>query len=742
MNAKVSSTIDKACQERSRSNFDKALSRLEDGIRKHPKALPLYTEAVDVAMEAGESLKALQFFKQAQKRLPDDVFELWTFAADKVGKYNDPIVGRYLVEQAIKNGEVATASSLLADLKDHTADELLQRVRTKKQAMSTAIGGGLADRDEVISFAITEALLCIRLNRFNEAMDGLKTLLEEKPYAHKMLEPFLIDIESHHKEKGEASFALGCCLLAADKPAAAVEKLVHATKITPALMPDAISKIDSLGDDTGIPLDTRNLRLAELYLAHGNKDRAEELIRNVLERDPANAVGIIELLESHVRSNTADLKIEFLFVDAALGLGRRDTALGQLKKIFQKHHLRARLMGWLEEKSQVPGTASDILLFFGEAALGEGMHGRAIEIFKEVLSHGVQDEPAIKQLLSRHLSVPIIRHFFTDRFGAPKTNEPAAGGGFETYDSLDLAGGAEITEPVERDHPRATTIRQVETKIDGKATPPPTQTPFAEMSAEDSELGIENHDFSLGGSGVNDPEEPFLERADSPSPEGSGGDDLFDYLKKDFLDKPGTVDDGLSTGESAVDGPSDLTFAPKDDIVELAPEDLTGGAAAMDDQRIDETPRDFDALFELFSGGQLDNLAAIELVERALALGRLEEMKSALMFIPANIGEDIQRKRLLAEYYLEIEKPLPALIALKTINISALDKDQRKQHLSRIAVCYRALQNFEAAHSVYLRLLSENPATADLEQTAACNYDEYLRSVTGSAPALEKISSL
>ena len=97
MNAKVSSTLDKVGQDRSRSHFEKALSRLEDGIKKHPKELRLYTEAVDVAMESGESLKALQFFKQAQKRLPDDMFELWTFAADKVGLYNDPIIGRYLV---------------------------------------------------------------------------------------------------------------------------------------------------------------------------------------------------------------------------------------------------------------------------------------------------------------------------------------------------------------------------------------------------------------------------------------------------------------------------------------------------------------------------------------------------------------------------------------------------------------------------------------------------------------------
>ncbi len=745
MNAKVSSMLDKAGQDRSRSNFDKALSRLEDGIKKHPKALSLYTEAVDVAMEAGESLKALQYFKQAQKRLPDDLFELWTFAADKVGKYNDPIVGRYLVEQAIRNGEVETASSLLADLKDHTADELLQRVRTKKQAMSSAIGGGLAARDEFLLYAITEALLCVRLSRFPEAMNGVIRILDENPDAHKLIEPFLVHIEKHHKEKGESVFALGCCFFAANKYETGIEKLIRASKMTPALMPDAIERIESLGDQAGIPADKRDLLLAEMHLAHKNAERAEDLLRGILDRDPAKATPVVELLETHVLDIGDDLNLHFLFIDAALGLGRKDTAISHLKKIFQKQNHRNNLLAWLEERTQVPGTDSGILLFFGEAALNEGMHGKALEIFKEILSHGIQDEPTIKELLSRHQSTPLIRHFFNDRFGTATVRESASNTQFENYDDFDLAearwGGDSQSIPASRP---TTTIKQVETHIDTAGISPDKQETAPPKNKDNMDLGIDNREFSLGG--LMDPDsearQPEFDEKSAESESAGDGDDLFDYLSKNFTSTDEPEDSFAVADDVPCDTPLDTAsgfeFAPSDEIVEFSPEI----SAQTEEEDIDESPKDFETLFKMFSEGRIDNGGAIELIEQALCEGRLEEMKTVLAFTPANIGEDMTRRRLLADYYLETEQPLSALITLKSININGLARDERKVHLTRIAICYRALHNFEAAHSVFLRLLSEQPGAADVERMAESNYEQYLQSATGSAPALEKVSSI
>ena len=81
-------------------------------------------------------------------------------------------------------------------------------------------------------------------------------------------------------------------------------------------------------------------------------------------------------------------------------------------------------------------------------------------------------------------------------------------------------------------------------------------------------------------------------------------------------------------------------------------------------------------------------------------------------------------------------------MTLKTVNLNGLSRDQRREYLTRIAVCYRALHNFEAAHSMFLRLLSEQPGSADVERMAEFNYEQYLQSVTGAAPTLEKVSSL
>ena len=144
MNPKASASLEKACQDRRRSNFKKALSRLEDGINKFPKELGLYTEAIDVSMETGEALKALQFFRKARQALPNDAFELWSFTVEKVGTYNDPIVGKFLLDYAINNEELSSAQAVLENLKDYTADALLERIRTKKQTLSSAIGDGFA----------------------------------------------------------------------------------------------------------------------------------------------------------------------------------------------------------------------------------------------------------------------------------------------------------------------------------------------------------------------------------------------------------------------------------------------------------------------------------------------------------------------------------------------------------------------------------------------------------------------
>jgi hypothetical protein len=62
--------------------------------------------------------------------------------------------------------------------------------------------------------------------------------------------------------------------------------------------------------------------------------------------------------------------------------------------------------------------------------------------------------------------------------------------------------------------------------------------------------------------------------------------------------------------------------------------------------------------------------------------------------------------------------------------------------LLRIAECYRALHNFDAAHGVYLRIMSEHPGLSEVESLARSNYARYVESALGAAAALEKTTTL
>jgi hypothetical protein len=129
-------------------------------------------------------------------------------------------------------------------------------------------------------------------------------------------------------------------------------------------------------------------------------------------------------------------------------------------------------------------------------------------------------------------------------------------------------------------------------------------------------------------------------------------------------------------------------------------------------------------------------------MERAFEEDRMDEMKRLLAFEPVNLGEEIARKYQLARYYLATDQPVSALVTLKTVQLGALCKEERKTFLLRIAECYRRLHNYEAAHSVYLRVLSEYPGDRAAEAAAKTNYAMYVEAAAGAAPALEKLTNL
>ena len=151
---------------------------------------------------------------------------------------------------------------------------------------------------------------------------------------------------------------------------------------------------------------------------------------------------------------------------------------------------------------------------------------------------------------------------------------------------------------------------------------------------------------------------------------------------------------------------------------------------------------DFDEFYGRFKKGALAHARIFDLLECAQRLGKTAEMKEILSFNPENMDEEIRRKYYLAEYYLDTNSPLAALIILRTIHVAGLSRKRRSKFLLKIAYCYQALHQFDAAHSVYLRILSEDPDFADAERLARLNYGRYLAYLSGGVPVLEKVTLL
>ncbi|UCH85445.1 MAG: hypothetical protein JSW50_07090 [Candidatus Latescibacterota bacterium] len=726
MNSKVSSTLDKVRHERSRSNFKKALSRLDDAIKKFANELSLYTEGVELAMEAGESLKALQYIKTARGQFPDRRFEVWSFAIEKTRSYNDPIVGKFLIEHAVRSGDLTAAHSVAHSLKDHTADELLQRIRTKKQTLNSAFGGGMSVADDLMFNALSDALLCVRLSRFTEAMNGFLDILDENQRTPSQIEPFLAGLERDNRHNGELVYVLGCCYLISGQFDKAKKKISRALELSPSLRESAIQRVDSLDNNSAVSMDDHHMFLAGLLVGADDR-RACELLSQLLDRSPNRALEVLEMLEPTVVTLGDDISLHYIYVDAAILSGRAETATGLLRKIYQVKKHRPDLSVWLDKRFRRQNCSVEILKFAGETALNEAMYGKAVEIFKEVLAHDPQLAPAIKELLARHRSNPLVDHFLRDRFNNAPIQARAAQHDFETYDRVDFAPAAHEEE-----------VSESENDHDASLDRDFSSTEFSLGEDEQpAESGFDNRDFSLGmntaattdddGNAITEEEEeeevrqPLVEPETNTAGDNNDDSDFFDYIERDIPDEPSYFGGGGSSDEPADDDDLSLTPAPLDN---------------QDILMEDTGPHDGGCIYQDDRGRNL------ELAEQALTTGHLSKARELLGFEPANLAEEFKRKYLLAEYYLAADRPIQALVILKAIHLPGLSRDERKDCMLRLAKCYQQLCNFEAAHSVFMRIIAEHPDSEMVGLMAKTNYEKYLQTINGESPVIEKVTSL
>lgn len=812
MNAKASSFLEKASRDRARGDFKGALTRLAAGISECPGEVSLYREGLEVALEAGESRQASQFFKKAWRRLPRDREELWAFAIDKTNAYNDAVLATFLLDAAVRDRNFDAAEDAVGALKDHTALELLTRARTKQQTLTNAMSGDESLADELVAHLLAEIVLAVRTSRYKEATQTLLKLMEDKPEENDVLLPFLQRLEKRDRDNSAVAFALGCASLRAQHWKRGIDHLVHSAVRDKEYTNDALELLTALQQNDAVAAVEVDLALARIQLFLGNSRAVVEHVERIMDVGNEKASELIAILDPQRDEIGDDTTLDYLFIDVALSAGRTERALAHIKKVYRVRRHRAELLARLQERQNKNTLPDDVLYYFGEIALAEGMHEQAIRAFRSVMHQTPHEVVRIRETITRYCSNPSIQRFFNEIKEGDTTPEETTTDGFEIshYEASEFKFGDKPAPPTESDgEPEApdtspfddpdryTPPRAFE---DGGSRAPQSDVPEGRSPFDD---GFAREDrarknFSLGetdgteedklgeGFSIDGEKTPFgsvshdapahdntwIDRG-SPTLEQNPGTEHND----ETWDTEGIVSNtppviSLGSGPSqktGADGPQQVS---KEDmpwnnaeadtpsaLEELAAADEppapgfeTPGAefeapvaphAAPPPPPSDEPPRDeYETLSESFARGELKGADALRLSELAVERGDTEAARCYLDFEPENVGQEITRKQLLAEYYVRVDRPQSALIILKTIHLDTLGREQKQRLLLLIAYCYKMLNRFDAAQSVYLRLLGEGIDSAAIEQMAEANRHRYLNEITGAAPVLEKVLTL
>lgn len=500
MDNKARSALDKAIQEKAQGNHGKALKRLNETITKYPKELELYLEAVDVCLDAGESLQATQFLKRAHTQFPSDREQIMTLAGEKSRALNDPVLGKFLLEQLIKSRDLEQASQSLEDLPDRAIRDLLQRTRTKRQSMTSAAHGGYSLKGEMVTNALSEALLCLRLGRLKEAARTFLQLIDDKPAENEVLEPFLAGLEKALNKSGRVRIVYAVSLLRANNPERAMQRLVTAVRLEPGLADECLEIIREYTESREDTLPCIDGALVEILLSRGDIARAAELLSEELETQPSRATEIMSLVKQYLDTTEDTLALHYLFMDAALQAEQTLRVLETLKHIDRDKSLRPDLLEWLDTKEGEKFLPPEILVFHGQIAIEEGHEERAAEVLSAVCASSHSDIPAVVRLLEKHRN----KHKALDELYDKHHESTADGGGGK-------AGGAFEFEHFENNEFKFES-KEMELDADGDleaaeepeiaAEPEPVEDDSEPTEDSDDSNGLDSDfDFS-GGRGV------------------------------------------------------------------------------------------------------------------------------------------------------------------------------------------------------------------------------------------------
>jgi tetratricopeptide (TPR) repeat protein len=402
MDGKAASSLEKILILKNKGSSPKAIAKITDLIGKYRQEAQLYIEAIDICLEAGESLTAWKFFKKASSASSECHDKVWAFAKEKIKFRNDPVLAKLLMEQAIRKRDLDSGRQIVHNLENHTAKELLSRTHVKKKTLMSNLNGEYALKGDLLINIFSEALLLQRVGRTKEAMQALVHILDEKPIENDVIEPFLIQLEKTIGGNSSIYYALGCCSLISELYRVAITRFSQSIHINHAFLPDCIERIERIRhSDTPLPEDLE-LVLAEAYLMQDENEQASGLLHHVLDNQPEKAAVVLDLTVKYTAEQKDPRHLHFTCIEAAILSKQNNRAADQITELYENRERRFELLEWLDRKYSDHMLPSDILLYYGRIALQQRLYEKAIHVLTDVTEMSPVDVPAICRLLEEH----------------------------------------------------------------------------------------------------------------------------------------------------------------------------------------------------------------------------------------------------------------------------------------------------------------------------------------------------
>jgi thioredoxin-like negative regulator of GroEL len=690
MNQKIASILEKASKEKSRGNYSKALNRTTAAIEEYPQELELYKEAIGLGLEAGEPLQTIKYFKKALIRFASEKNELYEFATVLEKRTCDPVFGKYLLEQSIKNKNLQEGFRIVQTIHKHTLEDLLLRTRKKRDTLSSALRGGHNLDDELAINEVSEAILTLALGNIREAAQIFIHHMDAKTYEFDLFEPLLTDLEIMYPKNGYIRYALGSCYLLNNEIDKGIQKIVRAVRLNPELVDDITHRLEQASSKDSPSRDSLEVALLEAYSLQGNTSKVSNLAQSILDASPEKSIHVLNLINKYLDRGTSNWELEEFYLDASLRSNQTKRIRSYLQKTWQQKDKRRNNLDWLEAQSESGSLPPDLQVHFGKLVMEEGRADWAINIFRRAAASSPSEVQNIIYLLGeKKHSEPVIEDFREELKSA--SQESTSDGSFDiqcfdrsefSLSSFDQDGDSEHFEVEDNIYDAGSNHTTLESEI-----PSLDNTNLADLADQEPQSSQEPQPAT--SSGANQRHEQQINEAKCDPPE------VCEQIRME----------------------SDHASIP----------DIATADSVTSHQK---NPY-----------GKMDNDVILDQIDAAIDQGRFDEAKSLLDFRPVTIREEVKRILRLADYYYCSDQPLSALIALKSFDPNALNRQEKRDYMIKMATCYRALKQFEAAHCVLINLMNDEPSDTQLVSLAKANYEDYLRERCEGALILEKVCS-